>query len=207
MDASPTETRTIATSLGADSASAAVRPELSKDLEALLETTLAIPEPDFGNPGGKYPDWGFPTFDFTDLLNPQTNDQNMSNPALGLSPSDQTVQLSGTVPSLNALMSSPSVYTIRSLTQRPKVKTGAQRTASLIFHTLKSFPRMMLRPNTFPPFIHPHFMSLDIEENDMELLTNCISLIHMISSRAPGSRKLFWRIVRLECERICHEVP
>ena len=199
----------------ADSPSVEVRPTPSKDLEALLENTLATPEPDFGNPGGKYPGWDFPTFDFADLLNPQTNDQNMSYPTLELSPVvhhsttavDETVQLLGAIPSPNTLTPAPSIYTVRSLIQRPKVKIGAQRTANLMFHTLKSFPRMMLRHNTFPPFIHPHLISLDIEENGMELITNCISLMHMISRRAPGSRKLFWKNVRLECERICHEVP
>jgi hypothetical protein len=215
IDASPTEQRTIVTSLEADSPSVEVRPEPSKDLEALLENMLAIPEPDFRNPGGKYPGWDFPTFDFADLVNPQTNDQNMSYPSLELSPVvhnsttavDQTMQLLGGIPSPNTLMPAPSIYMVRSLIQRPKVNIGAQRTASLMFHALKSFPRMMLRHDTFPPFIHPHLISFDFEDNDMELITNCISLMHMISGRAPGSRKLFWKYVRLECERICHEVP
>ncbi|KAJ5833633.1 hypothetical protein N7474_001944 [Penicillium riverlandense] len=39
----------------------------------------------------------------------------------------------------------------------------------------------------------------------MEPLSNCISLVHMISSGTRGSRKLFWRNVRMECERLCSE--
>ena len=36
----------------------------------------------------------------------------------------------------------------------------------------------------------------------MEPLTNCMSLVHMLSSRIHGSRKLFWKNVRMECERL-----
>ena len=32
----------------------------------------------------------------------------------------------------------------------------------------------------------------------MEPLNNCISLVHMISGGVRGSRKLFWKVVRLE---------
>jgi hypothetical protein len=30
--------------------------------------------------------------------------------------------------------------------------------------------------------------------------------VHMISSGVQGSRKLFWKNVRMECERLCEEV-
>ncbi|KAJ5316801.1 hypothetical protein N7508_001309 [Penicillium antarcticum] len=39
----------------------------------------------------------------------------------------------------------------------------------------------------------------------METLDNCITLVHMISSGSRGSRKLFWKNVRMECERLCSE--
>ncbi|KAJ6086544.1 hypothetical protein N7467_005458 [Penicillium canescens] len=39
----------------------------------------------------------------------------------------------------------------------------------------------------------------------MEPLDNCINLVHMISGGMRGSRKLFWRNVRMECERLCAE--
>ena len=65
---------------------------------------------------------------------------------------------------------------------------------------------MMLRHNTLPPFIHSSLLSRDVENNDMEPLNNCISLMHMISSGVQGSRKLFWKNVRLECEHLYEEV-
>ncbi|KAH8701693.1 hypothetical protein BGW36DRAFT_371332 [Talaromyces proteolyticus] len=94
---------------------------------------------------------------------------------------------------------------LRSLNQRPKIKTGTQQIAKLILHTLKSYPLMMLRDDSLPPYIHPNLISSNTENNQMEPLTNCISLVHMISSKAQGSRKLFWRNVRVECERLYQE--
>ncbi|RMZ66111.1 C6 finger domain-containing [Pyrenophora seminiperda CCB06] len=96
---------------------------------------------------------------------------------------------------------SPS-QNVRSMVQRPKMQPGADRVASLIFYTLKSYP-LMLRQNTLPPFIHPSYVSFTHEGTTTEPLDNCITLMHMMASRVQGSRKLFWRNVRQECERIC----
>ncbi|KAK8108096.1 uncharacterized protein PG998_010109 [Apiospora kogelbergensis] len=87
----------------------------------------------------------------------------------------------------------------RSIIRRAKIKTGAQRVATLIYHTLKSYPLMMMRDNALPPFIHQQMASSD---TGSESLHNCISLMHLHNSGLPGSRKLFWRNVRQECERL-----
>ena len=94
----------------------------------------------------------------------------------------------------------------RSLVQRPKFKPGGEGIATLILHTLKSYLRMMLQHNTLPPFIHPRTISPDFDQGNTEPLTNCISLVHMIGSKIKGSRKLFWKNVRLECERLLEDV-
>ncbi|KAF2420126.1 hypothetical protein EJ08DRAFT_31223 [Tothia fuscella] len=92
---------------------------------------------------------------------------------------------------------------VRSLIPRPKLRTGAAlRTANLILSTLKSYPFMMMRHNSLPPFIHPQMLFSQGESLQVEPLTNCISLVNMISSGIQGSRKLFWKNVRLECERL-----
>lgn len=67
---------------------------------------------------------------------------------------------------------------------------------------------MMLRHKSLPPFIHSSLVSFDGDNENahMESLTNCISLVHMISSGVQRSRKLFWENVGLECERISEEV-
>jgi len=107
-------------------------------------------------------------------------------------------------PSQLSIPRSPT-STIRSLARRPKPELGGrdQIITNLILHTLKSYPMMMLRRNTLPPFIHPILLSPDQPENPpMESILNCISLVNMISTGGQGSRKLFWKNVRMECERI-----
>lgn len=94
----------------------------------------------------------------------------------------------------------------RSLILRPEARSGGQGTAKLIMHTLKSYVRMMLKHDTLPPFIHRWTISPDLGQANTEPLTNCISLVHMIASQVRGSRKLFWRNVKLECERLLEDV-
>ncbi|KAH6881320.1 hypothetical protein BKA58DRAFT_723 [Alternaria rosae] len=93
---------------------------------------------------------------------------------------------------------------VRSMIQRPKTHQGAERAASLVFYTLKSYP-LMLRQNTLPPFIHPSYVSFTDEGATTEPLENCIALILMMANGVKGSRKFFWRNVRIECERICDQ--
>lgn len=198
-------------SLVADHPSVQNRQEGGSDGDILLDTTLDISDPDFADLGGEYFD---PDIDFADFLNPQTNDEDVQYHSLESSslaypsiPSTRpTNQVQQAIYSPDVSIQAIPTYTLRSFNQRPKVKTGAQRIANLILHTLKSYPLMMLRDNTLPPFIHPHLVSSDAENNDMEPLTNCISLVHTLSNRIHGSRKLFWKNVRMECERLCADV-
>lgn len=118
----------------------------------------------------------------------------------------QIVQMQEAILSPKLLIPSTPTTNIRSLIQRPKIGAGSQRIANLILHTLKSYPLMMLRYNILPPFIHRGLISSDVEDNHMEPLTNCISLVQMISGGVQGSRKLFWKNVRQECKRLFEEV-
>lgn len=77
------------------------------------------------------------------------------------------------------------------------MQAGTQRTANLILHNLKSYPLMIRRHNTLPPFIHKSSVSSNVEDVHMEPLNNCLSLVHMIGGGVQGSRKLFWKNVRL----------
>ncbi|KAL2131223.1 hypothetical protein VTI74DRAFT_5400 [Chaetomium olivicolor] len=202
-----------------------------------LDSALAISDPVASrSPADVYVGWDDPTIDLADFMHPRMNgDADMMSPALSTSlvcdwtPSFaavsppmardstssavQTVQPDHAVPSpvlspVLSLPKQPSHIIGSALIQRPKPEARTQRTASLILHALKSFPLMMMRHNALPPFIHPHMMSQSVIENDvMEPLNNCISLLHMLSSRVTGSRKLFWRNVRMECERFCAEHP
>lgn len=163
-----------------------------------LDGALILPDADFPNLGEDYLDWAGAGIGFADFLNgTQTNDPY-------LSPASPVVQQDFSPPSFS--IPTPPSSTVRSLVQRPRRQAGAQRIANLILHTLKSYPLMMLRHKTLPPFIHPSLVSPDVEDVNIEPLTNCISLVHMISSEVQGSRKLFWKNVRMECERLFEEV-
>lgn len=98
------------------------------------------------------------------------------------------------------------MYSLRSLFQRPNLEPGAQRISKLILHTLKSYPRMVLRNDTLPPYIHAKTVPLGEEGSLTEPLSNAVNLVRMISGGNRSGRKLFWKNVRLECERCCNEV-
>jgi hypothetical protein len=172
--------------------------EIQDDVTTPLEGSLVLSDPIFADLGLDYLDWNDPDVNFADILNLQTNDlvvpatswshlrRSLCSPALTIPPS----------PTSN----------VRSLIHRPRLKTEAQRTANLILYTLKSYPRMMLHHGALPPFVHPSLVALANGEAAMEPLVNAISLVHMIGNGFQGSRKLFWKNVRMECERYFEEV-
>lgn len=171
-------------------------------------------DPEFSNLGEEYVDWNDLDISFANFLNLPRAEKALEYP-LPESPysapfaapwTDQSVYLQQNFAYPNQSIPPTPTYALqRSLSQRPKMKTGTQRIAKLIFHTLKSYP-LMLQRKTLPPFIHPQFISSGVENNHLEPISNCVSLVRMIGGGVQGSRKLFWRNVRLECEHICEEV-
>ncbi|KAJ5316129.1 hypothetical protein N7476_006436 [Penicillium atrosanguineum] len=145
-------------------------------------------------------DWNIPDIEFGDLLNSEINENVLEQSSSGLALTDYTMstptvdQIQATTWSLPLPISSPRI-----LNKRSDSRPGAQIITTHILHTLKSYLLTMLRRNSLPPFIHPASASAAF---DMEPLDNCINLVHMISSGIKGSRKLFWRNVVIECERL-----
>ncbi|KFZ12886.1 hypothetical protein V501_03995 [Pseudogymnoascus sp. VKM F-4519 (FW-2642)] len=212
-DNEPIGRRTTVHSFVVGSHSAENSQEASNDGDTILDGAPAILDPALADIGGDYLDWDNPQMNFTDFLDPPLNVGTIHYPPSGSSPSvhhwipssSQTLHIpQSTLSSYMSIPKQPSM-TIRSIIRRPKVSTGAQRTANLILHTLKSYPLMMLRHGSLPPFIHPRLISSEAENDNMEPLTNCICLMHMISSGVRGGRKLFWKNVQMECERLCEE--
>lgn len=210
-DDAPVQEREIAPLSMSDSLNVEIRQEASYDGDIALDNELFTFEPGFANTGGEYFDRDI---DFTAFLNPQVNEETIQYPSSGWSslarsstPStDQTVQVQQPISSRNVSIPRAPTLNVRSIFLQSNMRSGPQKIASLILHTLKSYPLMMLRHKTLPPFIHPHFVSLDIEIDNMEPLNNCISLVYMIGSEVRGSRNLFWKNVRLECEHLYKEV-
>ena len=198
-------------SLGADSPGVENCREAGNAYDVILDDQLLTPGLESASLGGEYLDWDGPDLDLTDFLDLQTN-ETIASPSSRSSAARHSSPLTDQRGQVRAIFS-PNVSippvpssTVRSLHERPKSRTGAQRIANLILHTLKSYPLMMLRNNILPPFIHPSFISFDFGNGPMEPLTNCISLMHMLGSGIQGSRKLFWKNVRLECERLYQDV-
>lgn len=210
-DNGPIGQRIAIPSLTVSSSSAENDQESSNDSDINLDRAPIISDPVFTYIGDDYLDFDDPQIDLAGIFNQQSNVGTVQYPPLGSSASarhwipltNQTLHTS-----FSPYISIPKqpTTTFRSLIQRPKLSSGAQRIANLILHTLKSYPLMMLRYSSLPPFIHPRLISSEAEDNHMEPLTNCICLVHMISSGIRGSRKLFWKNVQMECERMCEEV-
>ncbi|KAH4091103.1 hypothetical protein HBH46_188330 [Parastagonospora nodorum] len=90
---------------------------------------------------------------------------------------------------------------LRSFIRKPAIKGGALTTSMLMLRLLTTYPLMLRDPHSPPPFIHPSFLA-DQESKTMESLTTCVSLIQMLESGGSAGRRLVWKNIRLECERL-----
>ncbi|KAI0883133.1 uncharacterized protein GGS22DRAFT_167959 [Annulohypoxylon maeteangense] len=199
-------------SSGLDSLDVDTNPQIANNISAMIiDDAVVLPEDtDFANLGGDYVAWDDASTSLADFLNGEANDpyllQGSSSLARPSTPSsDPTIQIQQSLSTPSFTIPRSPIFSVRSLVHRPKMQAGPQRIANLILHTLKSYPLMMLRHDTLPPFIHPSLVSPGVDNVHMEPLTNCMCLTHMISSGVQGSRKLFWKNVRMECERFYAE--
>jgi hypothetical protein len=96
-----------------------------------------------------------------------------------------------------SIPSMPS-FPLRSFTRR---SSSTSTTTTLILRILASYPSMLTDPTSPPPFIHPSFLT---GANDLESLSTCASLMHLLGAR---NQSLLWKNVRLECERLQVQVP
>ena len=198
-----------------------ITPESDGDLDLALDPSFVVPDLDVDNFDWDYNDMNFPDLPiFGDNMNNSTEQLMHSNTLTpdtslvrhGDVPFASTIQTpSFAMPTFSNLVIPPAPSPIRSsLVLRSKAKPGPQRAVTLVLHMLKSYPQMMLRDSVLPPYIHPYLVSPKFGGQDMEYLHNCVSLMHMTGHSMQGSRKLFWKNVKLECERIvaevCHEM-
>ncbi|KAH7092162.1 hypothetical protein FB567DRAFT_516648 [Paraphoma chrysanthemicola] len=73
-------------------------------------------------------------------------------------------------------------------------------TASVAMQMLRAFPQMMLRRETFPPFIHGHWYrhGSAMEPSLPEPLVNCMGVAQVFVSHNPETRPFLWRMVQSE---------
>jgi hypothetical protein len=179
-----------------------------------LTNNLAVPNLDLEDLEATDASWDFPWISFADFSMSQINDDAAQSSSVNapLAPLTAPTPGAGTDEEQQAsalfhlaIPSQPTCFPPL-LIQRQFEGLGRQKTANLILHTFKSYPLMMMHHNSLPPFIHPRLVSSEADNDDMEALNNCISLLHILANGVPGSRKLFWRNVRMECERLHEQV-
>ncbi|KAF2278343.1 uncharacterized protein EI97DRAFT_431584 [Westerdykella ornata] len=195
------------------------RPSASVNTTPTTDSTVQFPHDAFNSvlQGEDYLDtlW---SDDFRDLEFPLLVD-----PQSGVGPEDALLQITTpnqcisypdalTVPTEHELAQIPQVnltmtptQTPRAFTNRSKLGAGALTIANLMKHMLNSYPLLIHTHNSLPPFIHPRLLSQDARHGHLESLANCINLVRMVGSGIQGSGKLFWKNVRLECERLLDE--
>ena len=82
-----------------------------------------------------------------------------------------------------------------------------QHNADLIIQSLRSFPTMMIRRETFPWFIHPHSQLLSKSTVALpEALSNCMSIAQMFASRTSETKHFLRQIIGAEHRQFISDV-
>ena len=81
-----------------------------------------------------------------------------------------------------------------------------KHTSNLVMQALRSYPLMMLRRETLPPFIHPHWHRQSIPALP-EPISNCMSIAHMYTFRSEETKPFLWRTITTEHKRFRKQVP
>lgn len=118
----------------------------------------------------------------------------------------QLFQASPSIPGLDinsAPLITPLINNFRALPTRKILKTGSEMSVTFVRQILSSYPGMMLRKETFPPFIHSSYC---LHGQMPQPLVNCMSIVQMFSTRTPASNEFVWRTIRMEQERLWVEV-
>jgi hypothetical protein len=105
-------------------------------------------------------------------------------------------------PSILSPSLTPSLLS-RSMSPRTLGKNGSQMHSTLLTRIIGYYPAMMLRPETFPPFVHAlHFSESRDNGTPSEALVNCMSVAQLFVNRTRETRKFLWGTVRMEQERM-----
>lgn len=69
--------------------------------------------------------------------------------------------------------------------------------ATMIIDMIRPYPQMMMRRETFPPFVHPHLQA-DSGDGLPFPLKNCMSIAQMFFARNADTRAFVWSTIRSE---------
>ena len=154
------------------------------------------------------------------------------------SPNDQTTAASITEDSLGLMVNSGHSFAVNfsvslSIVVEPQI--SARTANSLVYpsetfmsnslrqhimYILRSYPLMLTRPDSLPPFIHiwgcgRHFDGREtapahdhssVGFGPLHPLAACISIAHMFNSRTPNSDEFIWRTIESEQRQIVDQV-
>jgi hypothetical protein len=80
-----------------------------------------------------------------------------------------------------------------------------QNNRHLVVQALRAYPLMMLRRETLPPFIHPHWHRQTTPALP-EPLSNCMSIAQMYAFRSEETKPFLWRTIKAENDRFLTQV-
>ncbi|KAH8885716.1 c6 zinc finger domain-containing protein [Thozetella sp. PMI_491] len=92
-----------------------------------------------------------------------------------------------------------------SLTRLPKSDPVAQNSARMILQVMRAYPYMMLRRETFPPFIHPHWHRQGASVLPRPL-ASCMSIASLFASRTSETSAFLWEAVMRESQKCVDEM-
>ncbi|KAF2489434.1 hypothetical protein BU16DRAFT_622951 [Lophium mytilinum] len=97
-------------------------------------------------------------------------------------------------------LADPESLPFRPIVRRKMARSGSEMSSQFLIRIIRSYPEMMLRRETFPPFIHPQYRtsSGDIPET----LANCMSVAQMFTTRTKESKNFMWRAIQMERDRV-----
>ena len=90
----------------------------------------------------------------------------------------------------------------RPLTHLRDGRPAGNQAARLIASIISAFPQMMLRRQTFPPFIHSFWHRIHLPDT----LSNCMAIAHLFSIGSSETQRLLWRTVDQELEKFHNQV-
>jgi hypothetical protein len=95
----------------------------------------------------------------------------------------------------------------KTLKRRSIDSAQAPKASMILGQIIASFPYMMTRKETFPPFIHHRCHDYFQDSHELpEILKDCMGLSHMFHTKTKESNKMFWRSVRMEQEKLHAQV-
>jgi hypothetical protein len=110
------------------------------------------------------------------------------------------------ITALAAVLVDPS----HALMQRSVENAKPKRAPSLALRILKSYPQMILRRETLPPFIHRFgYQSEDQDAPFAPPLENAINIVNMqyqASQDMDNTQVAVWKIISMEVTKIMEEV-